>query len=383
MRILALVVLALALAAPASAELLIVGNDDKVGWDDAGKVVLKAPGKDTVTVVDITDRQSPRIVGSLPLMNSVFGPPVNLVITPDERLALVANSMDWQPDGQGWKSVPDSKIYVIDLTAHPPAHIATVHGGKQPSGMAINRAGTMALVANRADNSITVLTIHGQDVKVVDTVPIGEQVAAVAFAPDGTRAFAVKFASHKVATLDVAGDKVTYTKYDIPAGLWPYNLGVTPDGRLLLTADNGNAGSSDGHVDTVTVIDLEANPPRAIDKVVVGDAPEGFVISPTGRIAAAILLNGSAGVPKNAWFANKAGKVVVLKIEGKKVSKVGEVEVGALPEGAAFSADGQYLYVGNFVDGDVSILKVDDTTVTNTGKTLKLPGHPASMRTAR
>ena len=383
MRIVALFVLLLAMVPPASAELLIIGNDDKVGWDDAGKVVLKAPGRDSVTVVDITDRESPRIVGSLPLMNSVFGPPVNLAITPDEKLALVANSLDWQQDGQGWKSVPDSKIYVIDLTTTPPAHIATVHGGKQPSGMAINRAGTMALIANRADNSITVLAINGKDVKVIDTVPIGEQVAAVAFTPDGKRAFAVKFPGHKVAMLDVAADKVTYAKYDIPVGLWPYNLGITPDGRLLLTADNGNAGASDGHVDTVTVIDLEATPPRAIDKVVVGDAPEGFVISPTGRIAAAILLNGSAGVPKDAWFRNKAGKVAVLTIEGKKVTKVGEVEVGGLPEGAAFSPDGRYLYVGNFTDGDVSILKVDGTTVTNTGKTLKLPGNPASMRGAK
>lgn len=383
MRILALFVLLLVMVPPASAELMIIGNDDKVGWDSAGKLTLKAPGKDTVTIVDITDRESPRIVGSLSLMNSVFGPPVNLLITPDERLALVANSLDWQQDGPGWKSVPDSKIYIIDLTASPPAHIATVHGGKQPSGMAINRAGTMALVANRADNSITVLAISGKDVKVVDTVPMGEQVAAVAFTPDGKRAFAVKFPGHKVAMLDVAGDKVTYTKYDIPVGLWPYNLGITPDGRLLLTADNGNAGSSDGHVDTVTVIDLEANPPRAIDKVVVGDAPEGFVISPTGQVAAAILLNGSAGVPKDAWFANKAGKVAVLKIDGKKVTKVGEVEVGGLPEGAVFSPDGRYLYVGNFTDGDVSILKVDGTTVTNTGKRLKLPGNPASMRGAK
>ena len=46
----------------------------------------------------------------------------------------------------------------------------------------------------------------------------------------------------------------------------------------------------------------------------------------------------------------------------------------------AFSADGSYLYVGNFLDQDVSILKVDGTRVTDTGKRLQLPGHPASMR---
>src|SRR2546428_9759177 len=112
--------------------------------------------------------------------------------------------------------------------------------------------------------------------------------------------------------LEINGQKVTSTKYDMPAGLWPYNIDITPNGKLALTADNGNGGASDGHVDTVSVIDLEANPPRVIDRVVVGDAPEGFAISPTGEIAVAILLNGSAGVAKHASFADRAGQVVVL-----------------------------------------------------------------------
>ena len=377
-----LLVGALAFASRASAQLMLVGNDEKVGWDDAGKVVVRAPGKDTISIVDIANREAPRIVASLPLMNSVFGPPTNLQITPDGTLALVANSMDVVQDGGGFKAVPDTKLYVIDLTTSPPALLTTVEVGKQPSGLAINRQGTLALVANRADNSISVLSIQGKTVKVVDTVVIGEQVAAVVFTPDGRRALAVKFPNHKVAMLEVNGEKVTYTKYDMPVGLWPYNIDVTPDGRLALTADNGNAGGSDGHVDTVSVIDLEASPPRVIDRVVVGDAPEGLAISPTGEIAVAILLNGSAGVAKNAWFANKAGKVVVLKIDGKKVTKVGEVEVGGLPEGVVFSPDGKYLYVGNYTDRDVSILRVDGTKVTDTGKRLSLPGQPASMRGA-
>ncbi len=116
----------------------------------------------------------------------------------------------------------------------------------------------------------------------------------------------------------------------------------TPDGNLALTADNGNSGSSDGHVDTVSVIDLQANPPRVI--------------------------------------ANKNGKVAVLKIDGKKVTKVKEIEVGGLPEGVVFSPDGKYAYVGNYTTQDVSILKIDGAEVTDTGKRLALPGHPASRR---
>jgi DNA-binding beta-propeller fold protein YncE len=363
----------------AGAQLMIIGNDEKVTWDDAGKVVLMGPGKDTVSVVDISMPESPRIVSNLPLINSVFGPPVNLAITPDGRLAIVANSVNHVPDGEGWKFVPDNKLYVIDLTTSPPSHIGTVEVGKQPSGLDINRAGNLALVTNRADNSISVLSIQGKDVKLVDTVPMGEQVAAVAFTPDGKRALAVKFPGHKVALLEVDGQKVTYAKYDMNVGLWPYNIGVTPNGKLAIAANNGNSGAADGQADTVSVIDLEATPPRVIDHVVVGDGPEGFVISPTGKIAVALLLRGS-NAAKTSWFYNRNGSVVVLKIDGKKVKKVGEVEVRGLPEGAVFSPDGKYLYVGNFLDSDVSILKVDGTTVTDTGKRLQLPGHPASMR---
>jgi DNA-binding beta-propeller fold protein YncE len=151
------------------------------------------------------------------------------------------------------------------------------------------------------------------------------------------------------------------------------------DGKLVLTLDNGNSGRSDGHVDTVTVVDIEANPPRVIDKVVVGDSPEGFVVNPNGRMAVAILLGGSDG-PKNSWFYNRNGSVVTLKIDGKKIAKTGEVRVGGIPEGAVFSPDGRWLYVGNYADKNISVLRVDGDTVVDTGVVVALPGSPASMR---
>jgi len=369
------------IASPAWADPMIVGNDQKVVFDAEGNRSFVAPGKDTITVVDITNREAPKIVANFTLMNSIFGPPTNLVITPDERLAIVANSVNWVQDGANWKPAPDNKLYVFDLKATPPAHIATVEVGKQPSGLSINSRGDLALIANRNEKSISVVSIQGKDVKLIDTVPMGDEVAAVAITPDGKRALAAKFPVHKVAVLDIDGQKVTYnSKLDMPVGQWPYNIDITPNGKIAITADNGNSGAPDGHVDTVSVIDLEANPPRVIDRVVVGDAPEGFAISPKGDIAVAVLLGG-ASVPKSAWFNTKRnGSIVVLKIDGKKVTKIGEVEVGGLPEGAVFSPDGRYLYVGNYTDSDVSVLKVDGTRVTDTGKKLKLPGQPASMR---
>ncbi len=360
--------------------LMVVGNDEKQSWNDAGVGVIGAPGRDTVSIIDIgTDPLAPKTIVTLPLMNTIAGPPTNLAITPDEKLALVANSLNVVDEAGVLKQVPDNRLWVIDLTTEPPKLIDTVAVGKQPSGLSINRAGTLALIANRADGSVSVLRIAGKKVELIDTVVIGEQVSHVVFTPDGKRALATKFPGHKVAMLAVDGEKVTYTKYDMNVGLWPYNVDVTPDGRIALTADNGNSGAADGQIDTVSVIDLEASPPRVIDKVVVGDGPEGLAISPTGRIAVALLLRGS-NASKSAFFYHTNGSVVAMTIDGKKVTRSNEVEVGGLPEGVVFSDDGRFLYVGNFITKDISILRVEGDRIVDTGKRIALPGHPASMR---
>jgi DNA-binding beta-propeller fold protein YncE len=70
----------------------------------------------------------------------------------------------------------------------------------------------------------------------------------------------------------------------------------------------------------------------------------------------------------------------VLDIEGKKVRKSGDVMVGGIPEGAVFSPDGHWLYVGNYVDRNVSVLRVEGDRIVDTGVAMPLPGSPASMR---
>ena len=366
----------------AFSQTLIVGNDEKPGWDENAKPIFHEPGKDTLSVIDISTPEAPRVAATIPLINSVVGPPTNLAIHPSGEIALVANSLE--PITQGWahRLDPDNKVFLIDLKAIPPKVIGTITAGKQPSGMAISPKGDLALVANRADGTISVLSIRGNDILVVDTVAVGagtDSVSAVAITPDSKRALAVKAAANKVALMSIDGQKVSYDKRDLPVGIFPYNIAVTPDGKLALTADNGNGGSSDGNADTVSVIDLEADPPRVIDHVTVGDSPEGLAISPKGNLAVTVEARGS-NMPKTSFFYHQGGAVTALKIDGKNVTRAGEISVGALPEAVAFSPDGSYLYVGNFIDGDLWVLKVDGTALTDTSQRFKLPGHPASMR---
>jgi YVTN family beta-propeller protein len=369
-------------SAAANAQTMIVGNDEKPAWDENGKPFLREPGHDTLTIIDMSKPSALRIVATIPLDNTIIGPPTNLAITPKGDIALVANSVNGVPKDNGFAVVSDDRMFVVDLKANPPAIIATLNLGKRPSGMAINPAGTLALVTNRDDGTVSVLSIEGKTVKVIDTITVGantDQVSAVAITPDGRRALVTKSAINKVAVLAIDGTKVTYDKQDLPAGIWPYNVQITPNGKIAIIADTGNGGSSDGHADTVSVIDLEANPIRVIDHVTVGDSPEGLVMSPKGNLVVTVEARGS-NLPKSSWIYHPGGAIGVLRIDGKKVTRVGEVTVGALPEGAVFSADGSYLYVGNFIDSDLSILRVTGDKITATGERMKLPGHPASMR---
>jgi DNA-binding beta-propeller fold protein YncE len=367
----------LGVTAAHAAPFMIVGDDEKVSFTD-GKTVVSPPGKDSILIVDVANPLDPKIVANLPLKNSVVGPPVNLAIDPTDSVAIVADSMNAVQDGDNWKQVPDNKIYVIDLKARPAKLVATIEGDKQPSGLSINPAGNLALVANRAGKSVSVLSIKGTDVKLLGNVDMGDEVSAVVFTPDGKHALASKASANKVALLDVDGDKVTYAKKDFLTGLFPYNVVVSPNGAIALTADNGNNGSSDGNVDTVSVIDL-TEPVHVIDHITVPDSPEGLAFSPKGNLAVAVDATGS-NHPKSDWYYHPHGVVTVLKIDGKKITRLNDIEVGALPEAVAFTPDGKYIYVGNYSDKDFSILRVDGSKVTDTGKRFKVPGQPGSAR---
>ena len=212
---------------------------------------------------------------------------------PSGSVALVANSVDVVKDGDALKQVPDNKIFVIDMKANPPKLAATITGGKQPSGLNFSPSGKMALVANRGDNSISVLSVNGTDVKVTDTIAFPDSVAHVMFTPDGKHALARAFpgaqgvgARHQRRQ----GDLQQGRPADRPVAL--QRRGDTEQ-QDRADSDNGNSGASDGNVDTTSVIDLEANPPRIIDRVVVGDGPEGLAMSPKGDLAVAAILRGS------------------------------------------------------------------------------------------
>ena len=382
-RVTALMTCALLLAMPARAGTreVLIGLDQKITYTADGPV-NGPPGNDAVLVLDLSNPAKPRIRASLPLMNSLLGPPTNLQITPDGKLGLVANSVVMNQDGETWKTAMDNKLFVIDLTADPPKLIDTVTVGSQPSGMAISRKGDLALVANRAGKSVSVLSIGNGEVKPLNEVALEQEAAAVAIAPDGKRAFVCLNKANQIAVLSIDGQHVTYDKsLDVPSAFNPYNIDITPDGRYVIAS---NTGALKNNADSEVVIDAAGPHPHVVHIMSPGTGPEGFAISPDGRWAVAPLLLGS-GAKDSDWFKTKGGELAVMSI-GRDGTLVvtGRAKLGGLPEGIAYSPDSAYVYVANYLDQNLQVFRLTGGKPVQVGPAIKLPGQPASMRgTAR
>jgi DNA-binding beta-propeller fold protein YncE len=357
---------------------ILIGLDAKVSSGPDG-LVNGPPGNDELLVMDVTRPAKPVLRARLPLMNSLLGPPTNLQITPDGKLGLVANSVLNTPDAKGFTVSPDNRLFVIDLTATPPVLSDTVTVGKQPSGLAIARKGDLALVANRAGNSVSVLAINGGKVSAIAEVPVEQEAAAVAITPDGRRAFVCLNLANRVGVLSIDGQTVSYDKtLDIPVAFNPYNVDITPDGKYAIISTTG-AGKNNG--DTLAVIDTTGPHPHTVALMTPGTGPEGFAIAPDGRWVVAALINGS-GAKQGDWFKNASGELALMAFDPKnaELTVKSRAPLGGLPEGVAFSPRSDYVYVGNFFDADLQVFHIVGGYLKPVQPNIRLDGQPASMR---
>jgi DNA-binding beta-propeller fold protein YncE len=372
---------AVALVSPSHAQIAVSANDNKVVNDNGTvKVVPNAP-PDTIAIIDLK-ASPPRVVTEVQAPVSVSGPPLSVALTPDEGLALVTASNKVDP-ADPTKQTPDNRVSVIDLKASPPKVIATLEAGKGAAGISINRQGTLALVFNMVDGTVSVFTIQGKTVTPAGTVEVGGPKAGggmVAIAPDGRTALVSRRDDNRVSVLSIDGTKVEYTKRDLTAGVRPTPLDIAVNGAFAIVGSL--AGAASGDHDSISLIDLTAKPPRVVDTIgVLGPTAEGFKISPDSSVVAVVVHNGSNRA-KDSPFYNDAGKLVIVRVMGRTLSRVAEAPIGHWSQGAAFSPDGKTILVGNMVEKDYWVFQWDGSTLRDTGQRVKMNGGPVAIRTA-
>lgn len=362
----------------ASAQIAVSANDGKAILVDGVNKIPPNPAPDTVTIIDL-GASPPKVLAELQAPSSVAGPPQNVAITPDESIALVSANMKLDPaDPQ--KMAPDNRVSVIDLKASPPAVVATVEAGTSPAGIAINRAGTLALVANRGDGTVSVFTISGKTLTASGKVDFGNPKAgpsAVALSPDGKMALVTRDGDHRISILSIDGTKVEDTKKMMTGGFRPYPIAISSKGDVAVF---GNQGGGAGDIDTINVIDLKGKAPRIVHTIDVGQVVEGVAFSDDGGHVAVTAQDGS-NRPASHPFHNQNGLLVVYKVDGTTLTKAAELRVGKWNQGAAWSRDGKTLLTQSMAEQSIAVVAFDGKSLKVTGE-IKTKGGPEGIRTA-
>src|SRR4051794_3415991 len=84
--------LLLALPHAARGQIMLSGNENKIDLTQGGQKVIPNAPPDTLSLIDFS-KTPPAVFNVEGVTNTVVGPPSNIAISPDRRVALVANSI--------------------------------------------------------------------------------------------------------------------------------------------------------------------------------------------------------------------------------------------------------------------------------------------------
>jgi len=359
-------------------QLVLSGNENKLDASNGDPRVVPNPSPDTVTLLDFASFP-PATTHIANIANSVIGPPSNIAIHPNGRMALVASSIRI-PSATATHWVPDSRISILDLKQRPPQIVGEVASGLQPSGMSFTSDGRKVLVANRAEGTISVFAVNGFELNHKQSIKVcepAENVSDVAIAPDGNLVLASVKVGGYVAALRFDGREFVAAKRKISVSGQPYRILITPDGTLGLVAGLGFGKGID--VDELSIIDLRGREPRTIDHVPLGTVPESIELSPDGRLLAAVVMDGSSLAPGDPLRTEKA-HLILLERKGMTFIRRQRLEIPPIPSGAVFTGDGRYLVVQCSSKRELLLFAVHGSRVRDTGSRIRVPGMPASLR---
>ncbi len=365
-------------ARPVRADIVVTANDNHSVNVNGALAAAKNPPPDSVSVIDVS-AYPPKVIATVDAPTSVVGAPTAIWIAPDESYAIVTAATRIDPQNPD-KIIADNRVSVIDLTASPPKVVQQLAAGAGANEVSVSPAGSLALVANRTEGTISIFTISGKRLAPVGKLDLGSpkgMPSSVKFLPDGNTALLSRYGDNLVSVLHIDGSKVTLDERPLTTSLSPYTLDVNYAGTLAAVS---NMGRGNGDIDTVSLIDLTQQPFRTVETIGVGHSPEGLKFSPDGRFLAVADIEGSTKPAASPLFHNH-GSLVLYAVDGSSLRKLAEAPVGRWSQGIAFSKDGRTILVESMIDHGLDVFRWENGKLIP-GAVLGLGAAPAAIRTA-
>ena len=361
----------------ADARLAISGNDGK--QLQKGEEASVTP--DSVSVIDLA-AYPPKVIGQVQAPAAMIGPPEAVAVSRDESFAIVTAAQKINP-ADPMHPLDNDQVSVIDLSRpSKPRLLETAQSGAGASGVTMNRAENLVLVAAKMEDAIIVLRLAGKKLTRIGRVDLGKGAAPtdVVFAPDGRHAYVVAQAVSKIMELSVEGAKVTLTGQDVATGRMPYGAAVTPDGDWLINTNLGGALQGEDHTGTLTMVDLKSH--RLAVSVPAGRVTEHVTLSPDGKYAAAVLANGAANVPSDPKWDKVTGILKIYAVAPGKLTEVAHADSCHWAQGAAFSQDGKLVLQQCAAEREILVYRFDgQSLVEDKSATLKFESRPGAIAT--
>jgi DNA-binding beta-propeller fold protein YncE len=373
-------------ASGATAQLAISANDGKQPRLGQKPSDVKP---DNVTVIDLNS-YPPKVIGKVEVPVSMIGPPTIVGIARDASFAIVTNGQKFDPADNS-KFILDDAVSVIDLKDPTnPTVIQTIKAGDGASGVAINRAGTLALVAATGEGTISVYSIANKTLTLANKLQLDAKAGPVdvAISPDGKTALVTQRRGNGIWRLAIDGTKVTDTGTLYPTGGNPYGSVFSRDGRYAYNTNlqgtlppEGSPPQRGPRIGTVSVIDLKTD--KVVNRVEVGPTPEHVAISPDGRYLEVTVVNGSSANPTSAQFS-PFGLLQVYRLNGPTLTLVAQAQTGQWGQGATWSKDSRTILLQGAVAREIEVYRFDGKSLKrDMDATLKFDTRPGAISTAQ
>jgi WD40 repeat protein len=364
----------------AIADVIVSSNDAHTVMDTSKAMVAPEESTpDTVTVIDVKS-YPPTIRATFDAPGSVVGPPGAIWISKDESWGIVTSATKADPAVKPSGIGPDDRVSVFDLTSDPPKVVQNLTSGSGATQVRVSPDGTLALIANRAEGTVSVFTVKDKRLTPVGKVNTGNEKSlpsAVVFVDDKT-ALLTRGGDNMVSVLHIDGSNVTIDPRPMTTGVAPYTMDINAAHSLAAVS---NMGRGDGDDDSVSLIDLKSKPYRVVGTFSVPSGPEPMKFSPDGRYLAIGAQNGSTK-PSTHPFHHNNGLLAIYAVEGQTLHKVTQTTIGAWAEAVAFSRDGRTVLIQSMQDRKIEVFRWDGKTLTR-GKSLDVHGAgPESFATA-